>query len=62
VVSASWTVTCQPARAIVIAAASPFGPEPMTTASGSEPGPVDVDAPAPFVRLAVELGRDLLQT
>ena len=30
--SASWTVTSQPARAIVIAAASPFGPEPITTA------------------------------
>ena len=44
--AASWTVTSQPARAIVIAAASPFGPEPITTAlftpraESAAPGPV----------------------
>ena len=46
VAAASWTVTSQPARAIVIAAASPFGPEPITTAlftpraESEAPGPV----------------------
>jgi copper-containing nitrite reductase len=32
VASASWTSTCQPASASVTAAASPFGPDPITTA------------------------------
>src|SRR5919106_1783254 len=35
--SASCTSTSRPARASVIAAASPFGPEPMTTASAIRP-------------------------
>src|SRR5947207_12145119 len=33
--SASKTTTDRPARARTIAAASPFGPEPITTASGA---------------------------
>ena len=33
-VSASNTVTCRPACASTIAAASPFGPDPITMASG----------------------------
>src|SRR5438876_5433569 len=41
--AASCTSTSRPACASVTAAASPFGPEPMTTASGSEPRPDDVD-------------------
>ena len=45
----SSTVTAWPARAIVIAAASPFGPLPMTTASG-------MDVPALAGAIAVIVG------
>ena len=57
---ASYTTTDRPARARVIAAASPFGPDPTTIASGASariPAPSD-PAAEPVAAMNREIGSD----